>query len=190
MGFASITPISFYWKGTFLPGLLEFSNVWLWILLNKKSIFIGKLRFIEAENQQYSSDLYRPDSFLIIFTRYAISASRNSPWSRQGARYLHFYKWADETEKLRTFSTVGLKPDAQDSHSVTDSLHQGSHRGGRCVMSGQVSGGLVCFLHVILFVLLWIWRHWNKVAELPASHRPHHIQLCDCFRQLLGLLGP
>lgn len=134
--------LSCYWKGTFLPGLLEFSNVWLWLLLNKKSIFIGKLRFIEAENQQYSSLLYRPDSFLVIFTRYAVSASHNSPWGRRGARYLHFYRWANETERLRTFSTVG---DAQDSHSVADSLHQGSHRGGRCVMSGQVSGGVGLF---------------------------------------------
>lgn len=42
----------------------------------------------------------------------------------------------------------------QGSHSVTDSLNQGSHTGGRYVKSGQESGGLICFLHFIMFVSL------------------------------------
>ena len=45
---------------------------------------------------------------------------------------------------------VALEPVTQGSHSLTDSLYQESHRGRRCVMSGQVSEGSACFLHFIL----------------------------------------
>ena len=47
---------------------------------------------------------------------------------------------------------VELEPDTQGSHSLTDCFYQESHRGRRRVMSGQVSGGLVCCLHFILNV--------------------------------------
>lgn len=56
-------------------------------------------------------------------------------------------------QRLWTSSVVQLETNTQGSHSTSDPLQQGSHRGDRCTMSGQDSGRLFSSFYFVCFTL-------------------------------------